>query len=194
MMKEALMHSLKTCRKASLMLAALLLGGSATPSATAYTLNFSARLMPGTCTFNLSQATVELGTLTVGAFQPSTLVGSRPFTLSVTNCRGTDASLTPMVVINGEGSLQDGRWLFRASDSTTSSGIGVMLVRSNVMPVYSDPELRSNDTLDLAAQGVNPLNQDISFYVGATCGSGASCTNINSGQLIARVMFELDYR
>jgi len=188
------MRSLKTCRKTSLLLATLLLGGSAFQPVQADTLTFSARLMPGTCTFTLTRATVDLGTLMVGEFQPSTLVKPQLFALTVGNCSGTDASLRPLVVITGDGAIQDGRWLFRASDSTASSGIGVMLVKTSVVPVYSDTEVRSNDVVYLAPTGVNPGNTNIYFYAAATCGSGARCTNISSGQIIARVMFELDYR
>lgn len=157
-------------------------------------LNFFATVMPGTCTFNLSQSTLNLGTLMINTFQPSTLVGAQPFTLSVTNCSGTDALLTPVVSISGDGVTQDGRWLFRASDSI-ASGVGVMLVKTSVMPNYSDPEVKNGDALTLAAQGVNPVDQDISFYAGATCGgSVVGCESVGSGAFTARILFSLDYR
>ena len=189
------MRSSNPCHKGTVLLG-LLLGfcGLWGKSAQAVQLNFSATLMPGTCTFNLSQSTVDMGTLMINTFQPATLVAARPFTLSVTNCSGTDVSLTPKVVITGDGLTQDGRWLFRASDSTTSNGIGVMLVKTETMPVYGTPEVKQNDTIDLAPQGVDPANQDISFYAGATCGNGTGCIAVGSGQLIARVLFSLDYR
>lgn len=163
------------------------------PYVQAVSLNFSAVIQPGTCSFSLSAGTVNLGILSMSSLQPATLVDAKPFTLAVSNCRGIDAGLTPVVSITGSGVNQGSRWLFRAADSEAHN-VGVMLIKSSVMPDYSTKEVMSGDTVALAKPGSVPSNQDLSFYAGATCVNAASCSNIGTGALLARITFSLDYR
>lgn len=163
------------------------------PYLQAVQLNFSANIIPGSCTFSLSEGTVDLGTLSTSGLQPETLLAAKSFTLAVSNCSGSAQNLTPVVSITGDGMSQDGRWLFRAADSAARN-VGVMLVNSPVMPDYSSSEVKSGDTLPLAVPGSVPGNQNILFYAGATCGSAASCASVGTGSLLARITFSLDYR
>lgn len=178
--------------KTLLLLMTLVLGSHAITAAQAVTLNFSAFLTLGTCTFSLDKSTLKLGTISLRELQPSTIVAAQPFTLHVQDCTGTDASLTPVVNITGEGSIQDGRWLFRSPDSV-ATGMGVMLVKTTVPPAYSATEVRDGDDIVLAAMGNDPVNQDMTFYAGASCGN-TSCTALQTGSLTARVLFNLAYR
>lgn len=187
------MRSAMCCRKGMSLLAALLLGGAAALPAQAVTLNFSANLTTGTCTFNLDKSALNLGVFSPRELQPATLAGAQPFTLAVTACSGTALNLTPVVNITGDGVTQDGRWLFRAADSAVSGGVGVMLVKSSVPPTYSATEVKNNEDIALAAKGVNPADQSLTFYAGMTCGS-SGCANLPVGTLTARVLFQLAYR
>lgn len=185
------MRSLITCRKTAQRLAALVIGCSAL-SAQAVTLNFSAILMPGTCTFSLDKSTLALGEISLAQLRPATIVDPQPLTLRVQDCSGTDASLTPVVNISGDGLTLDGRWLFRAADSVARD-VGVMLVKTDEPPVYGSTEVRNGDDIILAAQGDDPVDQNLTFYAGVTCGS-AGCTSQQLGSLVARVTFNLAYR
>lgn len=186
------MRLLNPCRNAVLLLGTLVLGGSVAMPVRAVTLNFSAVLMPGTCTFSLDKSILPLGTVTQPQLQPATLVAAEPFTLRVQGCSGTDAALAPVVNITGDGMTQDGRWLFRATDSV-ATGVGVMLVKTDAPPPYSATEVRNNDDIPLAAKGVNPVDQNLMFYAGMTCGS-TGCGSVQVGGLTARVTFSLAYR
>ena len=163
------------------------------PSVQATQLNFSAVIAPATCTLSLSEEMINLGSLFAPSLQPATLVSAKPFTLAVTNCRGTQTVLTPVVSVTGDGAMQDGRWLFRSEDSAANN-VGVMLVNSSVLPTYSSSEVKNGDTLPLATQAGLPTNQNLSFYAGATCGNAAGCTNVGVGTIVARIIFSLDYR
>lgn len=187
------MRSVMHYRDRGLRLAVLLLTSMVVLPVHAVTLNFSAFLTSGTCTFNLDKSTLDLGTVSAAQLQPSTLVNAQPFTLTVSACTGTDLNLMPVVNISGEGITQDGRWLFRTSDSTTGNKMGVMLAKTDVSPDYSATEVNNNDDIVLAAQGVNPADQNLTFYAGMTCGS-TGCTGLQPGTLMARVFFQLAYR
>jgi type 1 fimbria pilin len=181
-----------TCRKVLWCLA--LAGGSGLSggSALAVTLNFSAILMPGTCTFSLDKSTLPLGTASLRELQPASLVSAQPFTLRVQDCSGTDLNTTPVVNVSGDGVIQDGRWLFRSADSV-AKGVGVMLVKTDMPPSYGTTEVKNNDDIVLAVKGVNPADQSLTFYAAMTCGSNG-CAGLQAGVLTARVMFTLAYR
>ncbi|WP_337262275.1 MULTISPECIES: fimbrial protein [unclassified Serratia (in: enterobacteria)] len=186
------MRLLNPCRNTVLLLGALVLGCSVTLPVWAVTLNFSALLMPGTCTFSLDRSTLVLGAIIQQQLKPATLVAAQPFTLRVQDCSGTNAALTPVVSITGDGVTQDGRWLFRTADSE-ATGVGVMLVKTDTQPSYSATEIKNNDYITLAAQGVNPVDQSLAFYAGMTCGS-TGCGSVQVGGVTARVTFSLAYR
>ncbi|OMQ21890.1 fimbrial protein [Serratia oryzae] len=188
------MRSAITYRKKSFLLMLLALTGLVSVPTQAVTLNFSAMLNPGTCTFSLDKSTLVLDSVHLSQLTPSTLQAAQPFTLIVQDCSGTDASLTPVVNVSGDGITRDSRWLFRSSDSI-ASGVGVMLVKTDVSPSYSDTEIKDGDNIPLAAMGANPSDQSIRFYAGLTCGSLA-CTSgsLSAGTLTARILFNLAYR
>ncbi|MFZ1872506.1 MAG: fimbrial protein [Chania sp.] len=188
------MRSTITCRKKSSLLMLVTLSALMSKSAPAVTLNFSAVLNPGTCTFSLDKSTLTLDSINLSQLTSSTLRVAQPFTLMVKDCSGTDAVLAPVVDISGDGLTQDGKWLFRSSDST-ASGMGIMLVKTDVTPSYGDIEVKNGDNIPLAAAGVNPPDQNIKFYAGITCGSLACASGpLSPGTLTARVLFNLAYR
>lgn len=94
--------------------------------------------------------------------------------------------------VTGEGATQDGKWLFRAASSTATS-VGVMLVETNAPPSFSDTEVKNNDDIPLANRGEAPVDQDLTFYAGLTCGI-ASCTSVSPGTLTAPILLQLTYR
>lgn len=163
------------------------------PSTQGVQLNFSAVIVPVTCTFNLSEGTVNLGAISSDLLQPATLVAATPFALQVSNCSSVVGSLTPVVNVSGDGITLDGRWLFRSADSVASN-VGVMLVNSSVTPNYSSPEVKNGDSLPLMVQASLIPNQNITFYAGATCGSATDCSHVSSGAILARITFSLDFR
>ncbi|AHG22651.2 hypothetical protein Z042_04320 [Chania multitudinisentens RB-25] len=196
------MSSIMTCHKRASLLVMLALSGLislpaqadlVTPPASV-TINFSAVLNPGTCTFSLDKSTLALDSTHLTQLTPATLQAAQPVTLTVQDCSGTDASLTPVVNVSGDGITRDTRWLFRSSDSTASN-VGIMLVKTNAPPSYSSTEVKNGDDIPLAGMGVNPLDQNIMFYAGISCG-GAECVSTppTPGSLTARILFDLAYR
>lgn len=184
------MRLLMHCHNPVLLVLAL---GCSPLSVQADKIDFSAILMTGTCTFNLDKSMLALGTTTISDLQPATLVRAQAFTLSVSDCTGTDLNLTPVINISGDGITQDNRWLFRASDSTTNNKMGVMLVKSDVLPNYNAVEIKNNDDIVLADKGINPLDQNFTFYAAMSCGT-TGCSSLQAGTLSARVLFQLAYR
>ncbi len=193
-MKGESVRSIITCNKRTLLLTIWALSALIGQPVQAVTLNFSAILNPGTCTFSLDKSTLALDSVHLSQFAPATLQAAQPFTLTVQDCSGTDASLAPVVNVSGDGITRDSKWLFRSSDSS-ASGVGVMLVKTDVPPAYGSTEVKNGDNIPLAAAGVNPPDQNIRFYAGITCGSLA-CTSdpITPGTLTARILFNLAYR
>lgn len=163
------------------------------PYVQAERLNFSATIMPSTCTFSLSEGILDLGVLPLFSLKPQTLFAAKPFTLKVSNCSGIQAGLLPVVSITGDGKMsRGGRWFFRAAGSTAKN-VGVMLVNSSVMPGYSSTEVKSGDTIALGQPGRVPANQNHSFYAGAMTDEVRS-DSIGAGTLIARITFSLEYQ
>ncbi|MGH1498724.1 fimbrial protein [Yersinia proxima] len=187
------MSSIRLCRNVSLFAIVLGLHGLFAAPLSAVTLNFSAVLNPGTCTLSLNKSVLSLGPIAQAQLTANALVRAEPFTLNVQACSGTHPSFTPVVNVSGEGMIQSGKWLFRSSDSV-ASGMGVMLVKTETPPNYNQLEVKNGDDIPLAATGVNPVNQSITFYAGVTCGNGAECGNLQPGELNARVLFNLVYR
>jgi type 1 fimbria pilin len=187
------MHSARNCHKAltgAALLAAAALTG--TP-AQAITLNFSAMLTSGTCTFDLDKSTLFLGHVSTTQMKPTTLLATQPFTLRVTRCIGADPTLTPVVSVTGTGMDQGGKWVFR-ENSSVATGAGVMLVKTSTPPDYSAAETKDGDTFPLAPTGTVPGDQSHTFFAGLTCGSAATCGRTTVGTLTARIVFSLDYR
>ncbi|WP_145558777.1 fimbrial protein [Yersinia mollaretii] len=187
------MSSIKRCRKVALFAIALGMQGLSLAPAQAVTLNFAAVLNPGTCTLSLSQNILSLGSISQHQLIAGALLGAKPFDLNVESCTGSHASLTPKVNISGEGKTQGGKWLFRSGDSV-ASGMGVMLVKTETPPNYSQTEVQNGDDISLAAQGSVSSNQRMTFYAGVTCGDGLECNSLQPGELNARVLFNLVYR
>lgn len=180
-------------RKAVLLITLFGLQGLATAPVRAITLNFAATLNTATCTLSLNKSLLLLGTVAHSQLTANSLVQAAPFILNVQACEGTSANQTPTITISGEGMLQGGKWLFRSSDSV-AAGMGVMLVKTDTPPNYNQAEIKNGDDIQLAEKGVNPLDQNITFYAGVTCGGSADCTNLQPGVLNARVLFNLVYR
>lgn len=191
MMKAENMNSVKNCHKA---LSCLVLLAMTITSTQAITLNFNAVISPGTCTFNLDKSNVSLGYVPKSEMKPSTLVAVQPFTLSVTHCSGAGAALTPSVHIAGEGSTLGGKWLFRQAESTANN-TGIVLIKTDTPPAYSEPEVKDGDTFALTkVPGTTPTDQSHTFYAGLACGDTVSCSSVTTGKATARIIFSLDYR
>lgn len=158
----------------------------------AVTINFTATLIEGTCAFSLDKSTLDLGTLQQAQLTPSSLLAAQPFVLSVRDCNAVGNSQLPVVNVTGEGITQDGKWLFRSALSTATN-VGVMLVKTNAPPSYSDTEVKNGDDIPLANRGEAPVDQDLTFYAGFTCGI-ENCTNVTPGTLTAPILFQLAYR
>ncbi len=186
------MHLPKRC------LSALVTGGIlSTLSATftpaqAVTINFAATLIEGTCAFSLDKSTLDLGALQQAQLTPSVLLAAQPFILSIRDCSAVGNSQLPVVNVTGEGVTQDGKWLFRAA-SSTATNVGVMLVKTDTPPSFSDTEIKSNDDIPLANRGEAPIDQDLTFYAGLTCGI-ASCASVTPGTVTVPIVFQLAYR
>ncbi|MCW2483014.1 fimbrial protein, partial [Candidatus Symbiopectobacterium sp. NZEC135] len=154
-------------------------------SVQAITINFSATLIESTCAFSLDKSTLDLGTLQQAQLVPSSLLAAQPFVLSVRDCNAVGNSQLPVVNVTGPGVLQDTKWLFRAA-SSTATNVGVMLVHTNAPPSFSDIEVKNNDDIPLADRGDAPVDQDLTFYAGLTCGI-ASCASVTPGTLTAPI-------
>lgn len=171
----------------------LLMTGCFTTPAQAVTLNFSATLTTGTCTFSVDKSTVSMGVSSLSRMPASTLIKVQSFTLFVSGCVGSDPVLTPVIHVTGDGFNQAGKWLFRSADST-STGLGIMLVKGSGVPGYDSPEVKHDDTIDLAPKGTVPADQNHTFYAGLTCGTATTCSSATPGTINARVLFALDYQ
>ncbi|WP_407907783.1 hypothetical protein [Escherichia coli] len=89
--------------------------------------------------------------------------------------------------------MQDGKWLFRNGEAA-SQGAGIMLFRSDDMPVYSQTEIKNGDTIPLDGVGVMPSDQTMNFYAGVSCGGSSGCAEINPVALSATILFDFIYR
>lgn len=182
-----------TCRKClwSLLISALLALSSS--SALAVTINFSAVITRGTCSFSLDKSLLPLGYVGRAELKPASLLAVQPFTLWVRDCNLSTDGVIPVVSVSGEGVSQGGKWLFRSGDSVAKN-VGVMLVKSDLPPSYSEPEVKNGDIFPLAGRGVNPVDQPLRFYAGMTCGSSDTCAAAGVGSLTARILFTLSFR
>lgn len=186
------MRSATTCRNA--LAATLLLAALHGAPLRAETLNFSAVLTPGTCAFSLDKSTLALGYVPLSHIAPSTLVAAQPFTLTVSDCGGGTHMKTPAVKVSGAGITQDGKWLFRdTSFPSASVGVGIMLVKTDVPPVYAQAEVKNDATFPLDTSGSAPEDHRMTFYAGLTCGSAATCASAKAGKVTARITFSLDF-
>ncbi|MFV8908426.1 fimbrial protein [Serratia fonticola] len=186
------MRSLRHYRNA--VLAVMLAGGTLlSPPGWAITLNFSAVLTDGTCTLSLDKSILPLGTINQSALRPNQLVAPQPFTLFVQNCTSQQGSnLQPTVNISGSGVTQDNKWLFRQAGSAT--GTGIVVIQSQSVPDYSQPEVQNNTVLPLANAGQTPVDQAFTFYAGASCGGSTGCASLATGEVTATLMFTFAYQ
>ncbi|MDD9665711.1 fimbrial protein [Klebsiella pasteurii] len=155
--------------------------------AVALTLNFEAMLMNGTCTISLDKSTLDLGPLNSSQLKPNTLVAPQPFTLQVSGCMGETGGLTPVVKVTGDGVSQDSRWLFRQPGS--ADGIGIMVFRSDFTPHYDQEEVRNSSTYALSNTEAMPVDQNLTFYAGISCGGPTGCASSGLGDITARLIF-----
>lgn len=176
-----------------LLMALLTAGGLMSATASAITLNFSATLFNGTCSLNLDKSTLPLGNVSLSELRPAQLFIAQPFTLTVSDCTGTEGdSLTPVVAISGPGVSQDNRWLFRHAGS--ADGAGIMVIKSDSLPAHSQPEIKGGTALPLASVGKLPVAQSHTFYAGVSCMSTTRCTDVGTGAITASLMFIFAYQ
>ncbi len=188
------MHLNRLFHKKVLLSALGLYVGLASMASQAVTLNFSASLVQGTCSLSLDKSVLPLGTLSPSSLRNGVLTNVQPFTLTVGNCSGlTGGSLQPVITVNGDGSTQDGKWLFRTSGSNVG-GAGVMVVQSATLPTYANTEVKSGDYFPLAAVGQIPVNKQLPFFAGVSCGGSSGCATVQPGTLTANIMFAFTYR
>jgi len=184
------MHLNRLCHKALLLLA-LSLGSLA---AQAVTLNFSASIVQGTCSLSLNKSVLPLGAVPQASLRSGSLVNLQPFSLKADNCSGVaGGSQQPVITVLGAGGTQDGKWLFRSSDST-ATGAGVMLVQGATSPTYAATEVKPGDSFPLAGVGQAPSNLELPFFAGVSCGGSTGCATVKPGALAANVMFIFAYR
>ncbi|WP_431225957.1 fimbrial protein (plasmid) [Serratia sp. L9] len=147
----------------------------------------------GTCTLSLDKSILPLGTVNLSALRPNQLVVPQPFTLFVQDCSGqAGGSLTPIVKITGNGVTQDNKWLFR--NASSAAGTGIVVIHSDAVPDYSQPEVKDNSTLQLANVGQIPINQAFTFYAGTSCGGSTGCASLATGDVTATLMFTFSYQ
>lgn len=164
------------------------------PFSSAVILNFSATINEGTCTLSLDKSALSLGDISMSSLTPNTLVSAQPFTLQITDCQGKSSNdLRPVVQISGSGVTQDNKWLFR-QNTGSSVGAGILVIKSDAPPSYSQSEVNNGTTYPLAAGGKTPTNQEFSFYAGVSCGGSIGCSVINPGIVTAKLLFEFNYQ
>ncbi|MFC0227965.1 fimbrial protein [Serratia aquatilis] len=162
--------------------------------AQAVTLNFSASIVQGTCTLSLDKSVLPLGEVPQASLRSGVLTNLQPFTLRAENCVGvTGNAQQPGIALLGAGATQDGKWLFRSSDST-AGGAGVMVVQGATSPSYAATEVKSGDFFPLAAVGQAPTDQALPFFAGVSCGGSAGCATARPGAVTANLMFVFAYR
>ncbi|CAI0836655.1 type 1 fimbrial protein [Serratia fonticola] len=184
----------RLCLKKVSLISLAMVTGLTSSTAPAVTLNFSATIMPGTCSLSLDKSVLPLDEMSQARLRSGALINSQPFTLKAGNCDGVaTAGLQPMITVSGEGVTQDGKWLFRSSDSS-AGGSGVMLVQSANMPNYNSTEVKPTDTYPLAAMGQIPVGKDLPFFAGISCGGSTGCATVKPGKVIARITFTFAYR
>lgn len=160
----------------------------------ALTLNFSASIVQGTCSLSLDKSVLPLGDVSQSRLRSNTLANVQPVTLRASNCSGgTGGTQQPVITVSGAGRTQDGKWLFRSDDSDVG-GAGIMLVQSASAPVYGDNEVKNGDAFPLAAIGQAPVDKELPFYAGVSCGGSTGCSMVKPGALTAHLVFKFAYR
>ncbi|WP_051916661.1 MULTISPECIES: fimbrial protein [unclassified Serratia (in: enterobacteria)] len=160
----------------------------------AVTLNFSASIVQSTCSLSLDKSVLPLGDVPQASLRSGALVNLKPFSLRVDNCSGVAGGSQQLVIlVVGAGATQDGKWLFRNSNST-AGGAGVMLVQGDTPPSYTATEVKPGDYFPLAGVGQVPVNQEFPFFAGVSCGGSTGCATIKPGALTANLMFMFAYR
>ncbi|SUB82575.1 Uncharacterised protein [Pragia fontium] len=170
----------------------LLSYGVGLTTAQAIILNYSASINQGTCQISLDKTALHLGTVEMSAMRGSTLVSAQSFTLQIRSCGDYQAGLTPAIKITGEGMTRDGKWLFRSSADSVSQGFGIVLAKSDTIPLYNQASITNGDYLNLTAT----TDTDVTFFAGIACGSATNCqdANMRPGRVSARIVFDFVYR
>lgn len=157
-------------------------------------LDFSATIVQGTCSLNLDKSVLSLDQVSQSRLQSNSLVNAQPFNVIASNCIGVaQANIQPVIFVTGVGGYQDGKWLFRSSDSDVG-GAGVILVQSVTQPSYLDSEVKSGDAFPLAAVGQAPADMVLPFFAGVSCGGSTGCATVKPGLLTANIVFNFAYR
>lgn len=157
-------------------------------------LNFSASIVQGTCSLSLDKSVLSLGEVSQSRLRSGTLMNLQPVTLKASNCiGGTGGTQQPVISVSGVGQTQDGKWLFR-SDESDAGGAGVMLVQSATPPGYGDIEVKTGDAFPLAAIGQAPVDKELPFYAGISCGGSSGCATLKPGAFTAHIVFKFAYR
>lgn len=189
------MRSNTRCHKNSplwtaLCLCAWLVGNTAQ----AVTLNFSASIVQGTCSLSLDKSVLALGEVSQSRLRSGSLMNLQPVTLKASNCIGsTGGTQQPVISVSGVGQTQDGKWLFRSAESD-AGGAGVVLVQSATPPGYGDSEVKTGDAFPLAGIGQAPVDTELPFYAGISCGGSSGCATVKPGALTAHIVFKFAYR
>lgn len=157
----------------------------------AVTINFSAVLTNGTCALSLDRSILPLGTISQPELKPGRLIAQQPFTLFIRNCT-SGGNFTPWVTVSGQGVTQDNKWLFRNAGS--AAGVGIVVIQSDTLPDYSQSEVRDGTTIKVANTGQIPVDQELTFYAGASCAGSTGCASIGSGEVAATLMFNFAYQ
>lgn len=182
------------CHKKALLIALITGSGSISLAVQAVTLNFSASIMQGTCALSLDKNVLALNEITQSVLNSGVLINPQPFTLRASNCHGiSGGTLQPVVLVNGPGAQQDGKWLFRSAESAAGK-TGVMLVAGTATPSYTNAEVKPGDAFPLAEVGQAPLDKELPFFAGISCGGSTGCATVKPGMVTAHITFTFAYR
>ncbi|CAM4293848.1 fimbrial protein [Serratia silvae] len=182
------------CHRKALLVTLAIGAGFTNSTAQAVTLNFSATVVEGTCSLSLDKSVLQLNDTSQARLGSGVLINPQPFILKADNCSGVaGGSLQPVITVNGDGVTQDGKWLFRSSDST-AGGAGVILVQSSNTPSYSNTEVKPADAFPLAGVGQIPVDKELPFFAGISCGGSTGCATVKTGTVTARITFTFAYR
>ena len=163
------------------------------PIVSAVTLNFSAVLTDATCLISLDKNVLSLGDVTQPQLKANQLLAAKPFKLNIQNCSSISGISSYSIRVSGNGATQDGKWLFKNS-GTETNGAGIIVIQSNTLPDYTKTEIQDGTMLSVSEPGVTPLDHDITFYAGVSCGGSSGCAAVSPGAISATVMFDLVYR
>jgi len=181
------MHLAPICRNTALI---IVLGNLYSAPLSAVTIEFNAILTNNTCSLSLDKSTLPLGQVTARQLLADTLLASQPFTLFVRGCN-PNAQPVPALRIEGNGVIQDNKWLFRNSNS--ASNVGIVVIQSDTLPNYAQTEIRDGTEILLGDNGNVTSDLELNFYAGVSCGGTTGCASRGTGDVTANLMFTFAY-